>query len=211
MSNRLILCAGMKRSGTTWLYNVLRYCYLNAGMSVYADFDDAYQSQCAADVHVLKIHEYRKDRRQAADLVFTSIRDLRDAVASQVRRKMIPNEPQACANCAERMMLLEYQPWQQHSDYEMRYEEMIRDPVGTVQDISNRLGLQFAREAAEGVASDVEKLTRIRLARRDSVTQLWPGHITDGRAHSFGETITPESIAAIEAVAREWLREKGYL
>ncbi|MHB0937195.1 MAG: hypothetical protein ACYC6A_12470 [Armatimonadota bacterium] len=205
---KLILCAGMRRSGSTWLYNVLRYCYLNAGCRTYGDYAKEYDASVPADAHVVKVHPFNRELCGQAKHVFTTIRDLRDAVASMVRFKLAQNTPAGIAHAARTLITREYETWAPYSDMEIRYEEMVRDRPGTIAKVLRVLELPDVDPLE--VQRDIEKLTRMALPARDRATQLWPRHLTDGRLGSYGDTLSPRLVEIVEDVAGDWLAEHGY-
>jgi len=205
---KLVLCAGMQRSGSTWLFNVLRYCYMNAGYKTYSDHPDDYDPSVPAYVHVLKLHRYHPDYHASADYVFSTYRDVRDAVASKMRRNLIKHTTEAAVKSALQMINEECLPWHPYANLEVRYEDMIKDRPAVVEAVIRALGLKGVN-AAE-VNRDVEKLRMMALGGRDRTTQLWPDHVTDGRVGSFKGTLSPEAVCAIEEVAGDWLTEHGY-
>jgi len=205
---KLILCAGMRRSGSTWLFNVLRYSYLNAGYRIYGDYTKEYKSSIPADVHVVKIHPFDHGYCERSELIFTTIRDLRDVVASMVRFKLAHNTQSGIARCARQLIAREYTPWATHSNLEIRYEEMVRDRPAAIAQILAVLGLPDVDP--QEVHRDIEKLTLIALPEHDRTTQIWPHHLTDGRLGSYSETLSPQLIGIIEDAAGDWLTEHGY-
>ena len=74
--SKLIVIAGIKRSGSTWLYNAVRLCLLHAGKTVHIAGDGQFfQADCKADYQIVKKHPFDKQLADAADYVFTSDRD----------------------------------------------------------------------------------------------------------------------------------------
>jgi len=198
----------MRRSGSTWLFNAVRYCYLNAGYRTYSDYAKKYQASVPADVHVLKIHPFNRKYYEQADHIFTTVRDLRDIVASMVRFKLTRDRPKDVAHCTERLINRDYAPWAPYTNLEIRYEEMIRDRPGTVARLLQVLGLPDVDPVE--VHRDVEKLTKRALPDLDRTTQIWPHHLTDGRMGSYVETLSPQLIEIVENIGGSWLTEHGY-
>ena len=58
---KLILIAGMKRSGSTWMYNAVRLMLKDAGKDVYGCWIDDYDESNTAEFHVVKTHKWDKD------------------------------------------------------------------------------------------------------------------------------------------------------
>jgi hypothetical protein len=209
---QLIVIAGMHRSGSTWLYNVARIACINAGKLTYGDFVNSYREWAdltVADVHVIKTHLFIPELCDRADVVLNTVRDIRDAVASMVRRGLIPNTVDDAAECARNLIEAEHAPWRRWTNLELRYEDIVRDRTAAAARVLAVIGLSHV-DAAE-VVRDVEKLNLRVLRAHDRVSQLHPDHITDGRAGGYGATLSVEAIRAIESTAADWLREFGYL
>jgi LPS sulfotransferase NodH len=208
---QLIVIAGMHRSGSTWLYNVTRYACINAGKTTYGDFINSYREWSdltVADVHVIKAHLFIPELCDRADAVLATVRDLRDAVASMVRRGLIHDSVDDVAECARSLIDDEYAPWRQWTNLELKYEDIIRDRTAAAAQVLDIIGLAHL-DAAE-VVRDVDKLNLRVLRTHDRVSQLHPDHITDGRAGGFRATLSLEAIRAIESTAADWLKEHGY-
>jgi len=206
--SKLIVCAGMHRSGSTWLYNVVRYCYLNAGYRTYSDAAHQYKASILADVHVVKIHRFDQKLYEKAERIFTTVRDLRDVVASMIRFKLTRDTKRDVARCTAKLISRDYLPWAVYSDMEVRYEEMIRDRPGTITAILRILDLPDVDPVE--VQRDVEKLTKMALPDVDRTTQFLPHHLTDGRIGSYGETLSPMLLEVVLDVGGDWLVKHGY-
>lgn len=206
--DKRILIAGMKRSGSTWLYNVVRFCYINAGHTTYGDYIDKYESHTCAHVHVVKIHPFDPTLMVDTDRILTSIRDIRDAVASMVRRNLINNCKEEVIEAARNMISSEHLCWAPFSDLEVRYEYMITHRMETVEMVLALLGIESVDPAE--VVNDVEKLGRVVFPGRERTSQLWPNHITDGRSNAYLDTFESETIRAVEHECAEWLAANGY-
>jgi hypothetical protein len=208
---KLIVCAGIHHSGSTWIYNILRYAFMNAEKKVHADQygKGAFDLKCNAEVYIAKTHLFWPELAEKADIVITSIRDIRDIIASAIRREEILGSATAVSAETQRIIALEYEPWKAYSNYEMRYEEMIADRVGMALKILTLLDLPL--EYAETICEDVRKLGYHVLSRADVSTQLWPNHCGKGLPGNYREGLSVRGIEAVEAVAGNWLKEKGYL
>lgn len=197
----IVLAAGMARTGSTWLYNVLRYAYLNAGRTVYGCYADDYRPETKADVHVVKVHNYDDELRRRADLIFTCWRDLRDVAASAVRKRWVTGAPEDLVPYLRRILAMQYDAWEPHSDFEAMYPMIADVPLLAVARLLVRLDLD--RRFAEPVLADLDKLGRIVQPGVNEETQLWPDHITDGGVGTYARTLSQEAIRAVERLMRE--------
>lgn len=196
----LVLAAGMARTGSTWLYNAVRYCFLCGGRSVYGAYVDAYEPAIEADVHVVKVHNFDGDLQRGAHIIVTTRRDLRDVAASMVRKGWVSDDPMALDIYLRQTLVLQHDAWRRHSDLEVDYEEIVRDPTTAVR---RMVGILAVPAAPEAVAQCLEVLRRTVLCDVDRTTQMWPGHVTDGGIGTYGRTLSPASIAAVERLMRE--------
>ena len=81
---KLILIAGMYRSGSTWLFNAVRmFLELKYGKeNVYGCYITDYKREDERQFHVVKTHEYIQEIAEAADLIVLSERDFPGIAAS---------------------------------------------------------------------------------------------------------------------------------
>lgn len=198
---KVILAAGMVRTGSTWLYNVLRYAYLNAGQRVYGCYASDYVTETQADVHVVKIHNYDDELRRRADLIFTCWRDLRDVAASAVRKGWVTGDAADLVPYLRRILAMQYDAWEPCSDYEAMYPMIADMPLLAVRRLLARLDLDS--RFAEPILADLDKIGRIVQPGVNEETQLWPDHITDGGVGTYARTLSQEAIRAVEALMRE--------
>ncbi len=208
------LCAGMVRSGSTWLFNTVRMILTHAEVpdfvSGYApDREKLLQHQNA----LMKYHLYRTDLKEHANVILTSHRDPRDVAASAVRqfKEEVPLHQLE-------VWITAYLRWAQVADYDLRYEDLLVDRLGEVRkiarvlrlppDVVDRLPYEKILECVEG-----EKFGH-RASEgpdHDAVNLLHKGHITDGRHGSWEGTLSPAYVAEIERKFRGWMSLHGYL
>lgn len=198
----------MYRSGSTWLFNVVRLAMIHAGKAplVLSSIDPESDAKFEASGNViLKTHIW-KHSYQIADWIFASHRDLRDVVASH-HRKFGSTPSIAVANEA----FGRYLPFTFFSAYDMRYETMMSDQKAEMENIIRLIGLQCD---SDNVLSELLALKFNKAmdgSEQDSVNFLHPGHITDGR-HGSWKGIVPDAVVSeIETAHAAWLRENGYL
>ena len=91
-SGKLILVAGMYRSGSTWLYNAARMYLqeMHGEDSVYGCYITDYDPQNEKPFHVVKGHEYIPEIVEAADLIVLSERNFEDIAISMSKFHDLP-------------------------------------------------------------------------------------------------------------------------
>jgi len=175
---KLIIIAGIKRSGSTWVYNAVRLCLEHAGYSVHIAGDGQYyQKDCKADYQIIKVHPFHQWMADEADFVFTSDRD-DDGIRASWQKfdgRMLSDG------------LLEkwnrwLRSWNEYSCREMCYEDFIEDgPFDEVFTIWWHLFPKRRDEADTTASKVVNKLNAIKPPTDkdyDPVTLLFSNHIT---------------------------------
>lgn len=140
---------------------------------------------------------------------FTTIRDLRDIVASGMRVKMEGILDKGDNLSFEKIVSFidvtveQYRDWKEHSDLEVRFEEMMKNKKGTIQKIANVLN---QRVDVDRVHEAVDRLSAP--LRFDPVSLLWPNHISNpamDRSIIF-ETLNEEQVAIIEEKYQDFIK-----
>jgi len=155
----LIVVAGMKRSGTTWIFNVVRLAM--PGYLICRD----YHNVPAGDV-ILKTHWWTPALRGRARLVFSSWRDPEEVRESLIR--FTGEEPPMSK------LLKHYRRWDEEANFRMDYRDLIGDPVGVVAEILDVLGSDRNPGA---VAAEVAALEP-PVSGVDPTTLYHAGHFT---------------------------------
>ena len=96
MRGKLILIAGMYRSGSTWLYNATRMFseeYFGRD-NVYSCFVTDYNPEDPRGIHIVKMHEYYENLAHEANLIVLSERDFSEIAMSMSKFHDIDYTPQ---------------------------------------------------------------------------------------------------------------------
>lgn len=204
-----IVCAGARRSGSTWLYNVTRILFDEKKKDVYEHFANReYNPNNPRSVHVLKIHQFEKYFMETANFISTIHRDLRDVAASAVRRELIPPRKRDIIRFLNKVAKKEHGQWIQYANIDFKYEEVMSDKTGHIRKIAALMKMPVGLKIARTIHKRVEAL--IIPQKFDPITQLHPGHITDGNWGSFKNTLSSSIILAIEDEFGDWLERHGY-
>ena len=209
-ANPTILIAGMRHSGSTALFNIVRIGFELSGKEVigsyseHSNIDD--MTKGTSTVNITKIHEYRADHCQRADLIITTRRDLRDTVASAKRRGfyLIKNVGGDVQYAAYNRSL--HEAWHDKSDYEMSYDDLMSNPVQTIKNIFALLGIN------QSLADQVAKLIKELPTNNYSKTLLSDTHITDPKhILTFRESLESNDIKSINERNEDWLEYYSYI
>lgn len=178
---RTVVVAGVHRSGSTWVYNAARLLLGQSGQRVYACWQADYQPQdhTEADVHLVKVH-HPDELRFPYDLILTTNRDIIERLASLIRMGWLKQEP---ADVRSIKVLQEklYAFWSRRSDLEIGFEKIRNQPERALQEIAALLEIPCTIKLAETLVAQLEALEQPKAgAPHDPLTQLHPGHRSDG-------------------------------
>jgi hypothetical protein len=208
------ICAGMPRSGSTWMFNAVRLLLKNAALPDFASgFVDDKEELLQHGTALIKLHRFRPDLAAKADVVLTSHRDLRDVAASAHRIFHTEFSTAAISGWVREQV-----KWAQFAAYDLHYENLLVDRLSEVKKIAASLRLppqtleQLPYEAilhqveGEKFGKKVSETTP-----HDAVNLMHKGHITDGRHGSWKGRVPDEFVSVIERQFRGWMATKGYL
>ncbi|GEA12755.1 hypothetical protein [Alteromonas sp. KUL49] len=205
----MILVAGMRHSGSTALFNILRLAYESMGKKIFSDYCERIDLLSLDindyDVVLIKIHEPRDDMVELADVVITTTRDLRDTVASAVRRGFyLLKQLNSVVEYSKYNRLL-HSFWSSSSDYNFVYEKFIKDGIKEVDNILQYLDIKG------GMSAEICEMVSDLPTDNYATTLLTPQHITDPeRKESFSSTLQLKDIIEIERNNYAWLIDNGY-
>ncbi|GAB3343655.1 sulfotransferase domain-containing protein [Marilutibacter aestuarii] len=205
----LVVVAGMRHSGSTALFNILRQALEAEGLAFESLYSEGAHQALLDDpeqgVLLVKTHEFRDDIAGQAAVVVTSRRDLRDTVASAARRKFPLLEKLGGATEYAKYNRTLHDAWEVRSDYVFLYEDYRANPAKEIGRLFQYLG--FTRADPDQVAYAVENLPTDQYDK----LLLSPTHVTDPeRILSFRDTLSEAQIEKIQSENGTWLRRFGY-
>jgi hypothetical protein len=211
---RLILAAGIPRSGSTWLFNAIRGLLSNAGRTVegawVGDLDALSLPEC--DDLVVKLHDPDAHFAQLSPLAFTCHRDLRDVAASLRGMKWAETDDQLLNSI--RQVRRQHEFWAARSVYDVAYEEIVSSPGPVASRIAHLLEVTLTAEKIDELVAELSGLAAdpARMSERHDMTNLMHAdHRIDGRPGSWQERLSPALGEAIAASHRDWLAKFGYI
>lgn len=204
-----IVVAGMRHSGSTAIFNVIRLALEKNGIDFvgfYSEQKNAdYQDQVDRRLQLIKTHEFRDDISCTDSLIITTRRDLRDSVASAVRRdfSLLMGVGGAVEYAKYNRTL--HDIWLPLSDHVVVYEHFISEPLVCIEKLLQIIGLRDV---------DVREIYREVLSLpkdQYQTTLLSPSHITDPEHKlSYKDTLDDNLIRKINSDHALWLQRYGY-
>jgi hypothetical protein len=204
----LIVASGMPRSGSTWLYNVIRLIIrtgkpeINWQCGWLDDLNWEEESDC-----LVKVHRANDIMSTKADVIFYSYRDIRDSVAS-LKRKL--NKEPSISSVDQMMADDSY--WRKRAIYSMKYEDMLSSPESVVTNIAKTL--KIITDKPGEIVTQIAKLSYESIGTKNDIYHaenlLHKGHITDGRVGSWKGYIPEPLVAEIEKKYSSWFVSNGY-
>jgi hypothetical protein len=228
---RVILCVGLKSSGSTWLYNVviqlLKEKYRTGVSAFYADNFAMFPPDTErARVLVIKAHEPSKGlaylTRVTRGQMFLTLREPRDAIASLMQRFGHGFEGALKETARHSTRIVELDRDEEMVTY--RYEDGFFDRFETIEETANAIGVKTGKAARKRI---YQSLTRESVRQKigslkktgkfgkkpdansfDSETQWHPGHVGDGRIGKFAGVLSPAQqkkvLAATQAYGKRF-------
>jgi hypothetical protein len=171
---RIILVAGVPRSGSTWLYNAARQILERTPGGLHATWIDDYHADDPAPIHLVKVHQ-PDQLTFDPDLVLTTRRPTEACLASLIRMGWLDNLPdRARASWKHHRQL--YDHWARQSDVEIPYEQIMNAPLDALGDLASVMGQTLSPAALSEIATSLAALKAPDTGKYDPRTLLHPNH-----------------------------------
>jgi len=205
---RLVVCAGLPRSGSTRVYNAARLILGHAGagpvLGAWIDDLDLSGDEARAARHVVvKTHAYDEHLAAEADAVLCTHRDLRDVAASMRRVGFAPDDDAALDAIDE--ALAHARRWEAAASCTIAFDDFVASPERTITRVARALGIELDAHAAR----DIERRIPVEAPVGDAydpVTLLHPRH-TDAGAPA---RVSARCAAILDERHDAWRRSHGY-
>jgi hypothetical protein len=203
-NKNLIVSAGMQRSGSTFMFNILKelvniktncdfsYAYIK-------DFDKVLRTKQA--YVLIKTHETDKKFTSNAYLLVYTYRDVRTAMLSQYRKFNTPINYGFVKYC-----IGEYEKAKEQNAIMVKYEDLINNPEKIIMILSEKLSIDIDPKLI------CEKIINIT-NQKDSLyeeTLLHENHRTGTTDFEWRENIDKILLDKINEDFRWWFKECGY-
>lgn len=204
---KTIICAGIPRSGSTWLYNAVRMIHHNAGIQYQAGWIGEYQRGGNAPVHIIKVHEPTSRFVGTQTIVLTTRRDLRSIARSLLRMGWAHTCDDTMSALARACEMHAY--WNSRTSYEIAYEELLGNQALHIEAIARICGISMSRKGAMDIAEAVDGLVEPSSGGYDRETLLHPRHCSDKGDGPWG-SLAGALVSRIDRECGCWQTAWGY-
>ncbi len=203
---RLILVAGLNRSGSTWLYNCVRLL-LQSKYDVYACWVKDYDPSNPKGVHVVKLHAPDDKLNLHTDEIYTSRRDIREIAGSMMRMGWLSHDK--VQEYLDWLTSFVHPFWFNCSRMEIDYSEIKSGKRLLVEKIGHSLGIHLDAKQAQMICIQLEALHPG--TSFDAITQLHPNHISSRIMEDYTELLGKKLMNEIAVRYRDWLVRFDYI
>lgn len=207
---KVILSAGMPRSGSTWLFNAARLL-LQSRYKISAkwieDFEDA--DLCDVDILILKIHEFIPEWVEKADQIIYSYRDIRDAIASAERKfDRIPSLEQA-----KNLVDMDYK-WKKVADFTLKYEVLFSEKESLLSELAKILDINVDKQKIKSILCELDQMSYndpgFKNDKYNMTNLLHVDHVTNGGYGTWKYQLDKNLVCEIERKFIKWFNDFGY-
>lgn len=214
-----IIAAGNVRSGSTWQYNALRLLLqqklVAENRTEIVQFSAGHLRELprlraallSSNFSVIKLHEFDASVLSLADFVFTSHRDPRDVYVSIEDLGVFSGGMELEASTSS------YNQWLEYSCYDLKYEEMISDPLRELDRMASALGIPRKYLDLPRILLEIAKYydeARSKKSDWHPISAFHEKHIQHPIPGNWKSYPNQKKIAAIEEQYGEWMMDRGY-
>lgn len=228
-SLKLVVCSGLFRSGSTWLFNVVRKLLVDGFQSLFSDGAGcSILSDGQSRTIIVKCHKPEWSLLEVVGRthcpVLLTIRDPRDAVVSLMSfRKLDFGEAlEVIGSSADRLLDIK-----ESATLTLKYEDRFFDSPDSIAVIGKALGVSLSHEQCaaycqdftrEAVDEQIRRLHGAGILRDDAgaaeafdpETHWHAGHIGDGRVGKFRDQLTAKQIGSVVQRTLGFCERFGY-
>ena len=199
-----IFVATIPRSGSRWTYNVTRALIEAAGIKpipqsmIIADdlpfvIKALKESPGENEVYCVKTHYLIEPKQSSETLFITTYRDIRDVVVSFMKFMRTSFE-YTISGVRESMKLVDtYLESRASNVLGIRYDEIVNQPLDTIQKIDHFIGTGVCVEVMEEISPGFQR-----------------GHITSNKDGQWREVLTEEQQRILMRETSDWLKKYGF-
>lgn len=169
-----IIVAGLYRSGSTWLFNVVRFICEEHG-TVYSCFEDQYDQWESGkfDFEIVKAHKF-DEIWIPGSVILTSIRPWKEVRKSMIRLRELNKTGNKTQHIRIPTFLEWLARWNNHNNYCMEFKDIYTRPLGVIKEVAAAISLDCEAKAI------YEKVQALKPPKDgiDKVTLMHSNHIT---------------------------------
>lgn len=202
--SKLIFSAGMPRSGSTLLFNILRLILEEQfGDDLTHGWVEDLKKMPRKNVFLIKTHSLDNHDRIRANKIFYTFRDIRDVMVS--RLKIFDKEPNMDII---RHYIRQDQFAKRHADMVIRYEDFIRNVPENIQKIARMLNYSDDIDRIVKNLPDVKERSPLKYDASKSL--LHGTHITGTQKEEWKKVLPKSLQRQIHEELSGWLKENNY-
>jgi len=231
---KIILCAGLKSSGSTWLYNVvirlLKETRSGKTAAFYAD-EVALFPKGTELAHFLVVKSHVPSEpllfvtRLTRGQIFLTVREPRDSVVSLMQRFSFPFEAALKDVAEEAARIVDFSRAQ--DVILLHYEDRFHEEQKTIAMVAALIGVRapkaLQQKIFKALTPDAVKRKIRNLKTQgvfgaapkpeyfDPATHWHPGHVGDGRMGKYAEFLSAAQQDEVIAQTRDYCKRFGYL
>ena len=206
------VCAGIARSGSTWLYNAMRVLLLRRYPGLCAGWvgDLEESDTTTAPAVLVKLHEPDETFLGAGRIILTCHRDLRDIAASVQSMGWARDEAELLHYVANARTAHEF--WLPHAAADLSYAEIIDTPREALRRVADAVSVPVPAATIEDLAAGLAAIPNNRAAGtpHDPEYLTHSNHRNDGRAGRWRDTLPAHLAREIAERHHDWLARMGY-
>jgi hypothetical protein len=211
---RVIVAAGMPRSGSTWQFNALRLLLASSGQDIYSFWIEDWDSEKArhAQTLLVKIHEISPFLAWASWRCFTCHRDLRDiAVSAADLARADGYEVDIVPLMQETRKAHEF--WSRQSVLDIPYEQVVADPEASLKELAAYIEIPVADVEVQRLCQTLASLSDGDVPSgypHNPVTLLHQQHFFDGTSGRYRGVLDDATEQRIIDENGKWMSQFGY-
>lgn len=212
-----ILCGGMNRSGSTWIFNLLRLIVSKSYKSenVYLSWIGDYDPDNPALVHLVKAHVFADAEPFCWDYTISSYRDLRAVAGSMIRMEWIAPKSDTIIPFLTRY-IEEEAAWERVANDIVRYESIFDRSIEITSAISRALSIDLDEWELRGISDHLRSMRPSNdnpdggIDNADPITMLHAGHRSSGSDEDAIGYVPLDVAVDIELNFSDWFKDRNY-
>jgi len=232
--SKLIIIAGLPRSGSTLLFNIVRLILEQTDSGTNLGYIDPKEVETFLTLYenrpiscLIKVHEwnplFQKYLTGGARVIF-SYRDIRDSAVSALHKGFIEDGKTEILNFIRSNMKMS-QLWEHAQNLlEVKYEVMAFNVSKLVEVVGDFIPIVLSPEKIRCIANSVDydaalkssknldNIVSLRNGRTvfDAETQLHKDHLAGGKVGKYVDVFPRELTREIEKISYYWIKSHGY-